>query len=62
MHRANEKPGEGLYLCTNCGQHVYLDHESELPLCPQCANTIYNEHDQINFEPVVEKMTNRYIY
>ncbi len=35
-----EKPGKGTYTCTECGQTVVLDDNTDtLPPCPKCANT-----------------------
>lgn len=38
-----EKPGIGVYTCTNCGQKVHLDDDSDrMPPCPNCGNTTFN--------------------
>lgn len=35
-----EKPGKGTYTCTECGQTVVLDDNTDtLPPCPKCTNT-----------------------
>ena len=42
MSTTGEKPGKGTYTCTNCGQTVYLDQNSDrLPPCPKCGGTHY---------------------
>ena len=43
MYHTGEKPGIGDYECTNCGQIVHLDDNTDtLPPCPRCENTSYN--------------------
>ena len=40
MPTTGEKPGKGTYYCTNCGQAVTLDDDTDtLPPCPKCAGT-----------------------
>lgn len=42
MPTTGEKPGKGTYTCTNCGQVVVLDDDSDkLPPCPHCDGTEY---------------------
>ena len=42
MSSTGEKPGRGTYTCTNCGQTVRLDQDSDrLPPCPNCEETEY---------------------
>lgn len=42
MSTTGEKPGKGSYICTKCGQRVYLDDATDtLPPCPSCNNTNY---------------------
>jgi len=42
MSTTGEKPGKGTYTCTNCGQTVVLDNDSDrLPPCPNCEGTKY---------------------
>jgi DNA-directed RNA polymerase subunit RPC12/RpoP len=42
MSTTGEKPGKGRYVCTNCGQVVHLDDNSDsLPPCPKCSKTNY---------------------
>ncbi len=42
MYKAGEKPGKGTYICTNCGNDVNLDDDSDrLPPCPNCSNGEY---------------------
>lgn len=39
-----EKPGIGSYKCTNCGQIVRLDNETDtLPPCPNCDKTDFTK-------------------
>lgn len=43
MATTGEKPGEGTYICDNCGQIVVLDDNTDtLPPCPKCGNTEYH--------------------
>lgn len=40
MVTTGEKPGSGIYHCTNCGQEVRLDDDYDrMPPCPNCGNT-----------------------
>lgn len=40
MPTTGEKPGKGTYYCTNCGQAVTLDDDTDtLPPCPKCDGT-----------------------
>jgi DNA-directed RNA polymerase subunit RPC12/RpoP len=42
MYSTGQKPGNGIYQCTKCGQIVRLDDNSDtLPPCPKCENTTY---------------------
>ncbi len=42
MSKTGEKPGKGIYTCTNCGSAVRLDDSSDtLPPCPKCSKTDY---------------------
>lgn len=44
MYRTGEKPGMGTYQCTECGQLVILDDNTDtLPPCPKCGNTTYTK-------------------
>ncbi len=37
MPTTGERPGEGTYVCANCGQAVVLDEKDDtLPPCPTC--------------------------
>ncbi|WP_270180432.1 zinc ribbon-containing protein [Alkalihalobacillus sp. CinArs1] len=43
MPRATDRPGEGTYKCTNCGQEMTIEKESDqLPPCPSCGNNTFN--------------------
>ncbi|MSR92645.1 zinc ribbon-containing protein [Inconstantimicrobium porci] len=42
MSSTGEKPGIGTYTCTNCGEQVKLDDNTDtLPPCPVCHKTEY---------------------
>lgn len=42
MPTTGEKPGVGTYKCTNCGELVHLDQNTDkLPPCPKCHETDY---------------------
>ena len=42
MFNTGEKPGKGVYICTNCNQIVVLNNvEDKLPPCPTCNNTTF---------------------
>lgn len=42
MHKTGEKPGKGAYKCTNDGEVIHLDQDSDtLPPCPRCHNTTW---------------------
>ncbi len=44
MYKTGQKPGKSIYTCTNCGQKVNLnDNTDVLPPCPNCTNTTYNK-------------------
>jgi DNA-directed RNA polymerase subunit RPC12/RpoP len=44
MPKTGEKPGVGVYKCTNCGTTVELDDSTDtLPPCPSCANTDFRK-------------------
>ena len=38
-----EKPGKGVYSCTNCGTDVTLDNGDKMPPCPKCNNTSFEK-------------------
>ena len=43
MPTTGEKPGIGVYKCTQCGTIVRLDDTSDtLPPCPKCDNTEFD--------------------
>jgi DNA-directed RNA polymerase subunit RPC12/RpoP len=43
-YSTGEKPGKGTYVCTNCGQTVVLDDNTDtLPPCPKCDKTSYTK-------------------
>ncbi len=38
-----EKPGKGLYSCTNCGTDIDLNDAEKMPPCPKCTNTSFTK-------------------
>ncbi|WP_192455716.1 zinc ribbon-containing protein [Acinetobacter oleivorans] len=43
MSTTGEKPGIGLYICNQCGQHVFLDNFTDrLPPCPRCGGSHFS--------------------
>ena len=41
-YKTGEKPGKGIYACTNCDKLVKLDDDTDtLPPCPKCNGTTY---------------------
>lgn len=43
-YQIGEKPGKGIYCCTNCGCKVRLDDNSDkLPPCPKCKKGPYEK-------------------
>ena len=38
-----DKPGKGVYSCTNCGTDVTLDQDDKMPPCPKCNNTTFEK-------------------
>lgn len=44
MFRTGERPGKGQYKCTNCGEVIRLDDDTDvLPPCPSCHNTYWTK-------------------
>ena len=44
IYKTGEKPGKGEYICTNCGQVVVLDDNTDtLPPCPKCSGVTYSK-------------------
>jgi len=44
MYQTGEKPGKGMYQCTNCGKIITLnDNTDTLPPCPGCHHTTWNK-------------------
>ena len=39
--RTGERPGEGIYKCTNCGTEISLTEDDKMPPCPRCTNTSF---------------------
>lgn len=47
-YSTGEKPGKGTYICTNCGQRVVLDDNTDtLPPCPKCNKTSYTKYQSL---------------
>lgn len=43
MPTTGEKPGKGRYVCTNCGEDLYLDDDTDtLPPCAKCHGTDFD--------------------
>ncbi len=43
MFKTGEKPGKGHYYCSQCGQSINLDQDSDhLPPCPDCNNSTFD--------------------
>lgn len=42
-YHTGEKPGEGVYSCTNCGTDVTLGKKDTVPPCPKCTNTSFTK-------------------
>jgi len=44
MPTTGEKPGVGVYQCTNCDEIVRLDDATDtLPPCPRCSKTNFRK-------------------
>ncbi len=41
--KTGEKPGQGKYTCTNCGQEMSLGEYDKMPPCPRCSNNEFTE-------------------
>ncbi|WP_422389177.1 zinc ribbon-containing protein [Clostridium baratii] len=41
MSISGDKPGIGVYLCTNCGKKVFLTNEDILTPCKNCKGIVY---------------------
>lgn len=42
MATTGEKPGKGVYICTNCGKIIVLDSDDDkLPPCSNCNHTTF---------------------
>lgn len=39
MATTGEKPKNGVYTCTKCGQTVTISNGDTMPPCPKCSNT-----------------------
>lgn len=35
---------EGVYVCYNCGQKIYLETKSILPTCPKCGYNLFTKN------------------
>lgn len=43
-YKAGEKPGKGTYYCTECGEDVNLNDDTDkLPPCSKCYNGEFND-------------------
>lgn len=41
--KTGQKPGKGVYDCTNCGTQVRLNENDKMPPCPSCSNTEFEK-------------------
>ncbi len=41
--KTGEKPGRGVYSCTNCHTKMNLDASDKMPPCPKCSNTEFKK-------------------
>lgn len=44
MFYAGDKPGKGIYICTECNHRIILeDDQDKLPICPFCNCAEYRK-------------------
>ena len=41
--KTGEKPGYGVYSCTNCGTNVDIGSYDKVPPCPKCSNNEFTK-------------------
>ncbi|MFI3228744.1 MAG: hypothetical protein R3Y23_01085 [Bacillota bacterium] len=41
--KTGEKPGRGIYSCTNCHTEMHLDLKDKMPPCPKCNNVEFTK-------------------
>lgn len=41
--KTGEKPGRGVYCCTNCDTKINLDANDKMPPCPKCTNSEFTK-------------------
>ena len=47
MPKSGQKPGKGVYQCTNCGQVIVLDNKKDtLPPCPTCHKATFKPYEE----------------
>lgn len=42
-YKTGEKPGRGVYSCTNCKTKITLDSQDKMPPCPRCSNSSFTK-------------------
>ena len=43
-YKCGEKPGKGRYVCTKCGEDLYLDDATDtLPPCAKCKGCVFKK-------------------
>ncbi len=46
IYKTGEKPEEGAYYCTNCGERVDIGSGDKLPPCPRCSNNEFTQNEK----------------
>lgn len=36
---------EGIYICKNCGQKLFLSSEKKLPVCTKCGQSVFTKQE-----------------
>ena len=61
MPFTGERPGKGTYKCSNCGQKIMLDDNSNtLTPCTRCRGNKYEKVEKIKFR-AIDSTSNRSI-
>ncbi len=47
--KTGEKPGDGTYYCTNCGQEVSVGDYDKMPPCPRCSNNEFTSYKKDSY-------------
>ena len=40
---ANTEQNQGVYVCKNCGQKIFIEDKTKLPYCPKCGGKIFTK-------------------